>query len=148
MDKSDFTVDKQEAALILSKAKDIWNYDRNKYWGPLATEDVIYNFEWFFITEGYLADYYKRIVKLLFIRSDMIYYVPLSGIDENIYKFDSDLFNKFKDDCTEYTCFPDNVSWIYYRGHESTVAFAGTIYNQMRKILSAVKNKWNIYEGG
>lgn len=143
MDKEDLIVRHENAEIILMKAKEKWNYDRHYNWFPLVSEELACNFDWFFIMEHFMEEQYHRVLKLLFKGSDAIYYVPLYSIEQSIYSFDNNQFETFRNYCTEYACFSENVSWIYYRSHEGTVSFAGTILNEAQRILSSKKESWN-----
>ena len=160
MEKEDLIVSSSKANEILQKAKDKWYYDQHKCWFPLRPTGQLIkhkgkwvvvdndepkpDFDWFFIREQFMKEQYHRILDLLFKgKVEAIYFIPL--VEEELYLFERHEFEKYKDDFAEYTCSPESVSWIYYKGHEGTVSFAGTIYNEAKRILACEIVHWDEY---
>ncbi len=116
-------------------------------WVLVGNNEPEPEFDWFFIMEHFMKEQYHGILDLLFKgRSGTIYFIPHFTDGEEIYLFERYQFEEYKDDYNEYTCFSENVSWIYYKRHEGTVSFAGTILNEAKRILASEKQHWNQFQ--
>lgn len=134
---------------VLHSAFRKYQYDRTVYWYPLEYEGHhIEKFDRFFIMENRLITLMEKVFDVLFQNNLTTYYVPLYSIDSHVYHMSRNALVENMHHFAEYACMPEDTSWLYYKGHEGTVTFAGSIIGPVRELTKPVQQYWNVYAGG
>lgn len=129
----------KEAETIIARFKTVWHYDTS-YWFPLGADYPKEIREKIFVTEKNAAPKMDSIIALAQKNGKRVYRYgecdyPLCYCEET-------------DDMSEHgieQAYTDKAfSWFIYFSHEGTVAFAGSILPEIRKIFAdELINKWD-----
>lgn len=132
-----------EAMTLQEKFRSVWGYENTSYWFPLMGEKPRKISEKFFVMLDYCEPYMKQLEQIIGLPQTHIYsYGECAFRPHNCIE----TVGLFEYGGLEMIYTDKDFSWAIYFSHENTVAFAGSIVQKVKDLLSNEREHWDKFE--